>query len=479
MTPARGNRKGAVVGDASGLTPAARRKLESALLSVGASGSANEITKVPGAGIAKAEMIVAVGLGSNPGDSEALRRAAGTASRALHGTRRATFAVGDSSPEQVEAVALGAALGAYAFTAHKGAGTKSKSTPVKAISVLVRDPKAADLQAALDRANVIASAINDARDLVNTPPGALTPSALADAAKAAGGAHGVKVRVWSEKQLVAEGFGGISAVGMGSVNPPRLVRLEYRHPRANRHLALVGKGITFDTGGISLKPPAAMETMKSDMSGAAAVLESVIAIARLGLEINVTGWLACAENMPSGTAQRPSDVITIYGGRTVEVMNTDAEGRLVLADAIVKAAEEKPDLIVDVATLTGAQGVALGTRTSGVLGNSDAARTGVAAAADRCGEAMWPMPIPEEIRATLDSMVADLSNIGEPFGGMLTGAAFLREFVPSGIDWVHLDIARPAFNSGGPYGYTPKGATGHSVRTLVQVAQDMTEGRLT
>jgi leucyl aminopeptidase len=220
-----------------------------------------------------------------------------------------------------------------------------------------------------------------------------------------------------------------------------------------------------------------METMKCDMAGAASVLEAVVAIARLGLKVNVTGWLACAENMPGGKAQRPSDVITIYGGRTVEVLNTDAEGRLVLADALVAAAEEKPDLIVDVATLTAAQGIALGNRTAGVMGNDDAARDAVVASATAAGESMWPMPLPDELRPSLDSQVADLANIGERMGGMMTGAVFLREFVPASISWAHLDIAGPAFNSGSPHGHTPKGGTGMSVRTLVRVAQDLAEGR--
>jgi leucyl aminopeptidase len=223
-----------------------------------------------------------------------------------------------------------------------------------------------------------------------------------------------------------------------------------------------------------------METMKSDMGGAAAVLGTLQAIAALRLPVNVVGYLCIAENMPGGHAQRPSDVITMYGGKTVEVLNTDAEGRLVMADALARSGADGPDLVVDVATLTGAQTVALGNRTAGVMGSSDSVAAAVAAAAKRAGEAMWPMPMPEDLRKGLDSPVADIANVtADRSGGMLVAAHFLREFAPTGVAWAHLDIAGPAYNDGGPYGYTPKGGTGAAVRTLVQVAQDMASGDLT
>jgi leucyl aminopeptidase len=222
-----------------------------------------------------------------------------------------------------------------------------------------------------------------------------------------------------------------------------------------------------------------MDWMKSDMGGAGAVLGALKAIAALGPKVKVVGYLAIAENMPSGTAQRPSDVLTIYGGKTVEVLNTDAEGRLVMADAIVRAGEDEPDLIIDVATLTGAQLVALGTRTTGVMANDDDVRDKVVDAAVRSGESAWPMPLPEELRKGLDSAVADIANIsGERWGGMLVGGAFLGDFVPDGVPWVHLDIAGPAYNQGSAWGYTPKGGTGAAVRTLVQVAEDVANGAL-
>jgi leucyl aminopeptidase len=263
------------------------------------------------------------------------------------------------------------------------------------------------------------------------------------------------------------------------VHTPRLIRLGYRHPGATKTVVFAGKGITFDSGGLSLKPPKSMEHMKSDMAGAAAVLGAMQVIADLAPPVNVVGYLAAAENMPGGSAQRPTDVITIYGGKTVEVLNTDAEGRLVLADAIARSAADSPDLVVDVATLTGAQLVALGRRTAGVMANDDAVRDGIAAAARRAGEPFWPMPLPEELRDGLDSDVADLANItSDRSGGMLVGGLFLREFVPAGTRWAHLDIAGPAFNEEKAYGYTPKGGTGAALRTLVQIAVDVADGLL-
>jgi len=249
------------------------------------------------------------------------------------------------------------------------------------------------------------------------------------------------------------------------------VRLGYRHPEADKTLAFVGKGITFDSGGLSLKPTTAMDWMKSDMGGAGAVLGALIAIARLGLKVNAIGYLCLAENMPSGTAQRPSDVLTTFGGKTVEVLNTDAEGRLVLADGLGRAAQDSPDVLVDIATLTGAQIIALGNRTTGVMANDDALRDEVVEVANAVGEPSWGMPLPEELRKSLDSAVADIANVQpDRVAGMLAAGVFLREFVPDGLRWAHLDIAGPAFHRAEPYGYTPKGGTGAGTRTLIGLA---------
>jgi leucyl aminopeptidase len=250
------------------------------------------------------------------------------------------------------------------------------------------------------------------------------------------------------------------------------VKLEYKPKGSKKHLALVGKGITFDTGGLSLKPAESMVGMKYDMTGAATSFQAIVAIAKLGLPVRVTAWLCLAENMPSGTAQRPDDVIKIRNGKSVEVLNTDAEGRLVLADGLSAAAETKPDLMVDVATLTGAATIALGNRYAGLMGDNTAVKT-VEKAAETCGELVWHMPQPMELRALLNSEVADIANvkIGNRAGGMLIGGLFLREFVPEGIEWAHLDIAGPADNGGSAYGYTPKGGTGAYVRTLIELGQ--------
>ncbi|MEW2359723.1 leucyl aminopeptidase [Spirillospora sp. NPDC029432] len=456
--------------DAADLDRALGGRLAAALAALGATGKAGEVTKLPTLGAVPAAVVVAVGLGESP-DAEGLRRAAGAGVRALAGTGRVAVALPASSAEEVEAVALGALLGNYSFGTYR---TGERKEPVAEITVL-----AGGDDAPLDRARTLAESVALVRDLVNTPPSDLVPEDLAGHAEAVAAETGLAIEVLDEKALVEGGYGGIAGVGQGSVNPPRLVRLAYSHPEAAKTLALVGKGITFDSGGLSLKPAEAMDWMKSDMGGAAAVLGAMRAIARLAPKVNVVGYLAIAENMPSGTAQRPSDVLRIYGGKTVEVLNTDAEGRLVLADALVRSGEDSPDLIVDVATLTGAQLVALGTRTTGVMANDDGVREKVVAAAGRAGEQSWGMPLPAELRKGLDSAVADIANIsGERWGGMLVAGVFLQEFVPDGVRWAHLDIAGPAFNKGEPYGYTPKGGTGAAARTLVQIAEDLAAGIL-
>jgi len=312
---------------------------------------------------------------------------------------------------------------------------------------------------------------------VNTPPGDLTPEAFADAVV---GAHKdrkatkVKVSVTDDAALRKGGFGGIIGVGQGSANPPRLVTLTYAPRGAKTHLALVGKGITYDSGGLSIKPSASMVTMKSDMAGAAAVVAATFAIAELGLPVKVTAIAPMAENMVSGSSTRPGDVLTMYGGRTVEVLNTDAEGRLVLADGLARSADDHPDLVVDVATLTGAATVALGRRTAGVMGNSESVAADVAAAMRDAGEPAWAMPLPEDLRKGLDSTVADMANVsGARDGGMLVAGLFLREFVPDGVAWAHLDIAGPAFNEKSAHGYTTAGGTGFAVPTLVELAREL------
>ena len=469
---------------AEGIDKAFKGRLAATVEALGGKGAAGEVTKVPSLGATSAAVVVAVGLGPAKGgrkqdpayDAETLRRAAGAATRSLAGTRRVALALPAGDAATTAAVAEGALLGAYAYHQYRVASRADHQDPVEALTVVTDAAKDKAVKAAVARTQAVVAAVHLARDLVNTPPSDLPPAELAAAAVAAAKDAGLKVEVLDEKALKKGGYGGILGVGQGSSRPPRLVRLTYTHPKATRSLALVGKGITFDSGGLSLKPAQSMEWMKSDMGGAAAVIAAMTAIGRLKPQVNVTGWAPLAENMPSGTAQRPSDVLRIYGGKTVEVLNTDAEGRLVLADAIVRASEDKPDLIVDIATLTGAQLVALGSRTGAIMANEDEVRERVFDAAERSGEQMWPMPLPTELRASMDSEVADIANMGDRYGGMLVAGLFLKEFVGEGLRWAHLDVAGPAFNDGKPHGYTPKGGTGAGVRLLVQLAEDLAAG---
>lgn len=464
-------------------------RLAGVLETLGASGAEGEVTKLPAPAGFKAPLVVAVGLGAEPEkdsgfDAETLRKAAGVAARTLAGSKKAAFALPLTDAADAGAVAEGVLLGAYSFDTYKDSGKDAKAkgkngkAPLAEAALLGGKPRDRAYKAALERATAVSEELNRARDLINMPPNDLNPEAFAAVAQAAAKEHGIKVQVLDEKALAKGGYGGILGVGSGSASAPRLVKLSYTSSKADKHLAFVGKGITYDSGGISLKPAGHNETMKCDMSGAAAVLGAVVAAARLGLDVNVTGWLALAENMPSGSATRPGDVLRMYSGKTVEVLNTDAEGRLVLADALWAASQEEPDAIVDVATLTGAMMLALGNRTFGIMANDDAFRTAVHEAAEEVGEPAWPMPLPEHLRKGMDSSTADIANMGERMGGGLVAGLFLKEFVGEGITWAHLDIAGPAFNEGGPFGYTPKGGTGTAVRTLVRVAELTAAGDL-
>jgi leucyl aminopeptidase len=461
--------------------------LAATLAALEATGKQDEITRIASGGAVTAPLIVAVGLGPDDeggerGRLESLRRAAGSAVRALSGgkpradgiARSVVISLPARDAAEVEAVALGALLGRYKFTRYRENGEPTAQPA--AITVLT---SAAGADAAARRAQTLADAMALVRDLVNTSPLHLYPETFAAEAEQVAGAAGLELEVLDAEALALGGYGGITGVGQGSAHPPRLVRLSYQQPDATKTVVFVGKGITFDSGGLSLKPSNAMETMKSDMSGAAAVLGALQAIAALGPKVNVVGYLPMAENMPGGAAQRPSDVITIFGGKTVEVLNTDAEGRLVMADAIARSGQDSPDLVVDVATLTGAQVVALGQRVAGVMGSDDDVAAAVAESARRAGEQAWPMPLPPELRKGLDSGVADIANVaGERAGGMLVAGLFLREFVPDGVRWAHVDIAGPAFHGGEPYGYIAKGGTGAAVRMLVQIASDVADGSL-
>ena len=461
----------------SGTLKLDEKEILQTLKDMGATGKADEVIKVPGT---STRLIVFTGLGkSSPTyDNEVLRRAAGAAARALMGNSSATFSLPAKNVSALKAIAEGAGLGSYLFNQFRGSTQKEQKAPLKTITIHTELVTGSEAKAIAHSAGIISTYTHLVRDLINTPPSHLNPEtfckAIIDAVKSAGGASaGLKVSVLNDSQLKSKGYGGIIGVGQGSVNPPRLLNISYtpKGVKAKKKYAFVGKGITFDSGGLALKPANGMEAMKSDMSGAAAVCAATIAIALLRLPIAIDTWAPLAENMISDTATRPSDVISIYGGKTVEVLNPDAEGRLILADALVRAQEIKDlDGIIDVATLTGAQVVALGTRTSAVMTNNSEFSEQFLDVTHETGEAFWPMPLPLELRASLDSPVADLANIGERMGGMLVAGLFLKDFVSDELPWLHLDIAGPAFNEGAPHGYTPVGGTGIAMRSLVQLA---------
>ncbi len=458
-----------VLGAASELEKAAQPfgSLGQLVTDLGASSKIGSVTLLP----KLAGQVVVVGLGSDDPTPEDVRRALGSALRTIvsgEGDQplHVAISVGTEEAEMVRAAIEGALLGAHEFT-------KIGSEPrvrLSQISVVTSLTGSAAKQAVTD-ALAVARAVTTTRDWINTPANLLYPETFAEQAREMAREAKIDVEVLDEKVLTKQGFGGILAVGGGSARPPRLVRLDYKPRAARTHLVLVGKGITFDTGGLNIKPGEGMYTMKCDMSGAAAVLAATRAIADLGLDVWVTTYAPMAENMPSGTAYRPSDVVTMYGGTTVENSNSDAEGRIVMADALARSQADKPDLVVDVATLTGACMVALGLRTAGLMASDDATADLVLDAAEAAGEDFWQLPIPQHIRDSLDSKVADLRSSGARHGGASMAAAFLQRFVGEGTAWAHLDIAGPAWNDEAPYDYVPTGGTGSAVRTIIELAR--------
>jgi leucyl aminopeptidase len=396
--------------------------------------------------------LYAVGLGDEL-TPELLRQAAGALGRAAKG--EVVSLLGEVDVDEAErAAAEGFSLGAYRYTRYKSADQPDPP-------VLVDAP-----------VDPLMEAVSWTRDLVNETPTDQSPEDIAGRMAAIGVELGIDIEVLGMDELRSGGFGGVLGVNAGSVREARLVVARYRPEGATKHLALVGKGIVFDTGGLSLKPPKSMDWMKVDMAGAAAVLGAVQAIARLGLAVDVTAITPLTENMPSGSATKPGDVLTIRNGKTIEVLNTDAEGRLILADGLSLAVEDEPDMVIDVATLTGACKVALGAGFAGLFSNDDAVTEAVSAAADAAGERVWPMPLPADYRPQIDSDIADMQNTGKTmYGGAITAALLLAEFV-GGTPWAHLDIAGPAWATE-VAGYTHKGGTGFGVRTLVELARSM------
>jgi leucyl aminopeptidase len=431
------------------------------------------VLKIATLGHAPFPVVVATGLGPNgdPLDSEQVRRGVGAALRSLPDAARAHIAIGDAST--AGAAVEGALLGAYTYTRYK---SRPKPAALRRLTVGVTDPRDRDARTATRRAQIVADAVTLTRDLVNVPPNDLYPEVLAERAAEAGQAAGLEVEVLNEKTLRRQGYGGILGVGAGSARPPRLARLRYLPPRPRARIALIGKGITFDSGGLNLKPGSGLPHMKSDMGGAAAVLAAVVAAPRLRLPVEVVATLPMAENMISGSAYRPSDVLTLHGGKTLEITDTDAEGRVILADAMVRAGEDDPDYLLEISTLTGGQVVALGNRVIGAMGEPDF-RDRVVAAGDAAGETLWAMPLSDDLRAGLDSQVADIANLPDDrWASMLVAGRFLAEFVPDGVPWVHLDIAGPSWNGTAAHGYTPKGGTGAGARTLIAALEMLASG---
>ncbi|HEX8002266.1 MAG TPA: leucyl aminopeptidase [Mycobacteriales bacterium] len=433
----------------------------------GFKGEAGEVVSLPAYDrLGATRTVLLVGLGSPEDATPATFRKAGAALVRKAGKADTIYSAltANASPAELAAFCEGALLAYYTFTEHK---SEPKPPTLRSVVLAVRRP-GEKATAALDRARHRAAATTLVRDLANAPSLDKTPEWLAKQVVRLGKTAGITVSVMEPKELREKGFGGVLAVGSGSTRPPRLIRMDYDPPgKTKARVLLVGKGITFDTGGLSIKPNDGMAAMKTDMAGGAAVIATMQALPALGLPVRVTGLVPAAENMPSGTAVRPGDVIRHYGGRTVEVLNTDAEGRLVLADALAYGIEQTdPDYVVDLATLTGAIGIALGKRIAGLFANDDKLANALLRAAGEAGERFWRMPLVEDYRRDLDSPIADLKNIGGKFGGgSITAALFLREFV-DGRRWAHLDIASAARSDSDEDEIT-KGATGFGVRTLL------------
>jgi leucyl aminopeptidase len=449
--------------ETAGLDPYLGGPVADVLAACGATGKAGDVTPVAMRAGDKPRRLLLLGLGDE--SAADMRKAGAALGRRAEPERGMLAAAALGQPaESVRAFAEGLLLGSYRFSLASGAAREAGPSKVR-ILVPADDEEAT---AAVSAARAVAAAVGLARDLANMPSSRKTPGWLAGEAVRVAAAGGLAVRVREPGELAAEGFGGILAVGAGSAQPPCLIELGYNPPGARTHVVLAGKGITFDSGGLSLKPSDGMTAMKTDMAGGAAVIAAMSALAELGATVRVTGLIAAAENMPSGSAMRPGDVITHFGGRTTEVLNTDAEGRLVLADALAYADTVlEPDVVVDLATLTGAARVALGGVLGALYASDDALAGALLAAGRQSGEPLWRMPLVDDYGDALDSPVADLANVphsSRPRAGSIEAALFLREFT-GGRPWAHLDIAGAARFSDGDQG---KGATGFGTRLLLR-----------
>ncbi|GAC1419436.1 MAG: leucyl aminopeptidase [Actinomycetota bacterium] len=431
-------------------------------------GEVGDCLVLPTYGRIPAKKVAFVGLGKQgKASSFEIRRAGAVLARRTAGAKAigALLPAAVQGVQSLQAFAEGFLLGSYKFDRYK-ASSKNGSAPQAATDVLIAGvAKSAAVDKAIARAEVIAEATMLARDLANTPALDKSPSSLVDEAKRIAKGTSIAVKVFDEKQLAAKGMNGILGVGRGSPKESRMIEMVYKAPGAKKSIAIIGKGIIFDSGGMNLKLQG-LDWMKMDMGGAASVLGVMQAVAALKPKVNVTGIICSAENMLGGNALHTGDVLTMYGGKTVEVANTDAEGRLVMADGLVYAAEKKPDYILDIATLTGACMVALGQRCFGILGSDPGLVRGLLAASERAGEQSWELPLIEDYRKLIDSDIADLKNIGGPYAGAITAGLFLREFV-DGIKWAHLDVAGAMKGDSDEYEQS-KGATGAGTRTLIE-----------
>jgi leucyl aminopeptidase len=445
-------------GSAGDLDSALDGYISEYLTEIAFKGNVGDFTLIPTHRRIPARSLAIVGVGEKQ-EVGSVRRAAAVAARKLSERNEIASCLHEASngPGAVAGTAEGFLLGSYRPPSYKHAQNSNK---LNRINLLTRS------EDEIETGIIHGEATLRARDLANEPASTLDPTVFAQRAQQLADVTGLEARIWDEDELAAGGFGGLLGVAKGTHNPPRLIELRHRVHNPSRRIALVGKGVTFDSGGLSLKDARGMETMKTDMAGAAAVISVMGALPRLSIDLDVRALIPATENMPGGRALKPGDVIEHYGGRTTEVLNTDAEGRLILADALRLAADEKPDAIIDVATLTGAMSIALGKEVTGVFANDDQLWNEIHVASESAGEPTWRMPLVDAYKKSLDSDVADMKNIGTRFGGAIVAAVFLREFVDEGIPWAHLDIAGTG-RAEKDWEEGPKGATGVPARTLL------------
>ena len=461
------------------LPPAQARAVDALARKRGFSGEWASSVAVAAPSGMKATTIVLVGLGSDESmarTSEAVRRGVGVAIAEARRSHLETVGVALSSLPSAAAAAVEAGeLATYAFTSHsERLATRARRSRVRSLVLLTTKDDKATVRAAVAAAKEAARGIAVTRDLVNQPANHVAPADLvAEAKRIASASANIKVKILNRSQAAKQGFTAFLSVAQGSDTEPYVIHLTYSPKQSVKEVALIGKGITFDSGGLSLKPADYMIGMKSDMAGAAAVLGTFEALTTSDLNVTVHGIIAACENMVSGAAYRPGDVVTAKNGKTIEVLNTDAEGRISMADTLTYASELKPDAIVDIATLTGACVVALGENVAGLWGTSEELKEEIKEAAGEAGERVETMPMPEEYAAQLESSVADLRNIGTSrYGGAITAALFLREFVDS-VPWAHMDIAGPAYNEHPQVSYVGKGSSGYGVRTLLNYLRNI------